>query len=123
MASARKDQNPKALAGRGGDGATGDRSNGKLNESVTESSGILFQQAEAGLRAYSIAPGVVDTAMQERVRACGPEEFPDVERFLQMKADDAFNAADFVARHFLAIAFDPEARPDSVAIRLPFEGG
>jgi len=84
---------------------------------------IAAEEAEAGLRAYAIAPGVVDTAMQERVRACQPEEFPDVARFLQLKAEDAFNAPDFVARHFLSMAFDPDARPDSVAIRLPFEGG
>ena len=61
--------------------------------------------------------------MQENIRGCEPDRFPDVDRFLQLKADDAFNTAGFVASQFLEIAFDPDARPESVAVRLPFEGG
>ena len=83
---------------------------------------VFAEEADSGRRAYSIAPGGVDTAMQESIRACEPERFPDVERFLQRKAEDAFNTTDFVASQFLEIAFDPDARPESVAARLPFEG-
>lgn len=84
---------------------------------------VAAEEAGSGLRAYSIAPGVVDTAMQESIRGCSPERFPDVARFLQMKTDDSFNGTDFVVRHFLAIAFDPDARPETVAVQLPFDGG
>ena len=84
---------------------------------------VAAEEAESGLRAYAIAPGVVDTAMQENIRGCEPDRFPDVDRFLQLKEDDAFNTAGFVASQFLEIAFDPDARPESVAVRLPFEGG
>jgi NAD(P)-dependent dehydrogenase (short-subunit alcohol dehydrogenase family) len=84
---------------------------------------VAAEEAEHGLRAYSIAPGVVDTAMQERIRACTADRFPDVERFLEMKSSDTFNSGEFVARHMLAIAFDPAARPDEVAVRLPNEKG
>ncbi len=79
---------------------------------------VAQEEAAAGLRAYSIAPGVVDTPMQDRVRASRPEDFPSVERFLEMKRDGALNSVGYVADEFLAIAFDPARRPDDVAIRL-----
>jgi NAD(P)-dependent dehydrogenase (short-subunit alcohol dehydrogenase family) len=84
---------------------------------------VAAEEAASGLRAYSIAPGVVDTTMQEQIRASDPDRFPELDRFLEMKANDSFNTGAFVARHFLAIAFDPDARPDEVAVRLPNEKG
>ncbi|MCA9509304.1 MAG: SDR family NAD(P)-dependent oxidoreductase [Myxococcota bacterium] len=82
---------------------------------------VALEEAEHGLRAYSVAPGVVDTQMQEQIRASSAEAFPMLERFLAMKRDDAFNSPEFVAEQFLAIAFDPDARPAEVAHRIPFE--
>ena len=84
---------------------------------------MAAEEAASGLRAYSIAPGVVDTTMQEQIRASDSDRFPALDRFLEMKANDSFNTGVFVARHFLAIAFDPDARPDEVAVRLPNEKG
>jgi len=88
-------------------------------ERVTEV--IAVEEAEIGLRAYSIAPGVVDTAMQTRIRESSPEDFPDVERFRERKKDNAFNSARYVAEEFLAIAFDSTRRPGSVEVRLEDE--
>jgi NAD(P)-dependent dehydrogenase (short-subunit alcohol dehydrogenase family) len=82
---------------------------------------VAKEEADAGLRAYSIAPGVVDTAMQEAVRGTDPEIFPDLDYFLGLKRDDGFNTVPFIAEHFLRIAFDPAQRPDAVALRLPRE--
>jgi NAD(P)-dependent dehydrogenase (short-subunit alcohol dehydrogenase family) len=82
---------------------------------------VAKEEAEAGLRAYSIAPGVVDTAMQDLIRASDPGVFPSLDYFLGLKRDDGFNTVEFVAENFLSIAFDPERRPDSVAVRLPSE--
>lgn len=73
------------------------------------------------IRAYSVAPGVIDTDMQRHIRSLTPEQFPMVDKFHQMVKDDAFNSPAFVARSLLSIAFDPEARPDSVVVRLPNE--
>jgi NAD(P)-dependent dehydrogenase (short-subunit alcohol dehydrogenase family) len=81
---------------------------------------VAAEEREHGLRAYSVAPGVVDTAMQDLIRDCSAERFPEVERFRAMQRDDSFNTGEFVARHFLAIAFDPDARPDEVAWQVPF---
>ena len=82
---------------------------------------VALEEAEQGVRAYSVAPGVVDTDMQALIRECTPEQFPSVERFHELKRDDGFNSPAFVARHLLEIAFDPERRPDEVALRLPDE--
>jgi benzil reductase ((S)-benzoin forming) len=82
---------------------------------------VQLEEEASGLRAYAVAPGVIDTEMQSLIRACSPEVFPEVERFKDMKRDDSYNTPAFVAEHLLAMAFDPSARPDEVAVRLPNE--
>ncbi|MCH2111631.1 MAG: SDR family NAD(P)-dependent oxidoreductase [Planctomycetes bacterium] len=80
-----------------------------------------LEEADASLRVHAIAPGVVDTYMQEQIRASDPAAFPMLDKFLEMKEQDSFNTLPFVAQHLLAIAFDPAARPDEVVCRLPAE--
>jgi NAD(P)-dependent dehydrogenase (short-subunit alcohol dehydrogenase family) len=82
---------------------------------------IAEEERELGLRAYAVAPGVVDTAMQSLIRATPSDRFPDVERFHERKRTETFNSVRFVAEELLAIAFDPAAAPDSVAVRLADE--
>jgi len=84
---------------------------------------VAEEEGPRGLRAYSLAPGVVDTAMQEQIRACPPDRFPEVERFVELKRADGFNSPEFVARHLLAVAFDPDSRPDGVVVSVPDEKG
>jgi benzil reductase ((S)-benzoin forming) len=78
-------------------------------------------QLEQGdrMRAYAVAPGVIDTAMQEMIRSMTAEQFPMVDKFIQLKADNAFNTPGFVADRILDIAFDDNARPNEVVLRLP----
>jgi NAD(P)-dependent dehydrogenase (short-subunit alcohol dehydrogenase family) len=82
---------------------------------------VALEEADQGLRAHAVAPGVVDTDMQARIRSCSAEQFPAVERFAEMKSDDSFNTPEFVARHLLAVAFDPAHASDEVDLRLPNE--
>ncbi len=82
---------------------------------------VQLEEEAAGLRAHAVAPGVVDTRMQEVIRACSPEEFPMVETFLEMKRQEAFNSPAFVARHLLGYAFDSEMVPDDTLVRVPAE--
>lgn len=82
---------------------------------------VQLEEEANGLRAYAVAPGVIDTEMQAQIRASSPEVFPELERFLEMKREDTFNTASFVAEHLLAIAFDPAARPEEVTVQLPDE--
>lgn len=82
---------------------------------------VQLEEAAHGLRAHAVAPGVVDTAMQERIRASDPAIFLARDRFVAMKEEGAFNSVPFIARHLLALAFDPAARPEEVCVRLPAE--
>lgn len=51
----------------------------------------------------SLAPGVIDTAMQGVVRDASAEEFADVERFRRMKAEGALRPAADVAADILRL--------------------
>jgi NAD(P)-dependent dehydrogenase (short-subunit alcohol dehydrogenase family) len=82
---------------------------------------IALEEAESGLRAHTIAPGVVDTDMQARIRECSPEQFPAVEQFKAMKQAEVFNSSRYVGEEILALAFDPARRTDQVAISLESE--
>jgi len=82
---------------------------------------VQLEEEANGLRAYAVAPGVIDTDMQTLIRACSAEVFPELDRFLEMKREDTFNTPSFVAEHLLAIAFDPAARPEEVTVQLPDE--
>ena len=80
---------------------------------------VALEESEAGLlTAYSVAPGIIDTDMQALIRSVSADRFPDVERFKQLKADDAFSTAESVARALLELAFDPAAKRDEVSIDL-----
>ena len=82
---------------------------------------MALEEADQGLRAHAVAPGVVDTEMQALIRSCSAEQFPAVERFVEMKSAESFNTPEFVARHLLAIAFDSAHASDEVDLRLPDE--
>lgn len=79
---------------------------------------LQLEEAASGLRVHAVAPGVIDTDMQRTIRSLTEEQFPLVEKFKQMKRDEAFNTPAYVAEHLLRIAFDPAARPDDVVARL-----
>jgi benzil reductase ((S)-benzoin forming) len=81
---------------------------------------VAAEEADAGLRAYAVAPGVVDTGMQAAIRATPADRFPAVERFHQLKRDDAYNSPAWVADHVLHLLDDPP--PDAAIVqRVPDE--
>lgn len=80
---------------------------------------VAAEERDAGLRAYSVAPGIIDTGMQELIRASTPEQFPQVERFKELERKGAFNSPEFVAEHLLAVAFDPHYPTSDPLIRVP----
>jgi benzil reductase ((S)-benzoin forming) len=82
---------------------------------------LSAEESANGLRVHSVAPGVIDTDMQRKLRGLSVEQFPDLENFLQLKRDEAFNSTAWVAEHLWAIAFDPAARPEAVVARIPNE--
>jgi benzil reductase ((S)-benzoin forming) len=85
------------------------------------SEAMALEEAEHGLRVHAVAPGVIDTDMQTTIRNCTPEQFPRVQKFLDLKARDAFSSPAFVADRMLELAFDPQAADTPVLTTLPLE--
>ena len=66
------------------------------------------------IEAVSLAPGVIDTGMQGTVRSVSAEDFVDVERFRQMKAEGALRPADDVAADILTAEGEGRLSGDAV---------
>ena len=81
---------------------------------------VALEEHAHGLAAYAVAPGVVDTDMQETIRATDEADFPEVARFRQLAVDGNFNSASWVAEHLLGLAFGGE-HPAQVTVRIPAE--
>lgn len=79
---------------------------------------VALEEANNGLRAHAVAPGIIDTDMQELIRGTSAQRFPLVERFRQLKDEGAFATAQSVAVALLELAFDPAKARDEVAIDL-----
>jgi benzil reductase ((S)-benzoin forming) len=79
---------------------------------------VAIEEADAGLRAYAVAPGVVDTDMQATIRATSEDRFPSVERFRDLARADAFNTPPWVADQVLRLL---DEDPGTVVLRLPDE--
>lgn len=82
---------------------------------------LQLEEAAHGLRCWSVAPGIIDTGMQQQIRDSSPDVFPDVAQFHQYKKMDLFNTEAHVGEQLLRIAFDPTAQPEAVAARIPAE--
>jgi NAD(P)-dependent dehydrogenase (short-subunit alcohol dehydrogenase family) len=81
---------------------------------------LVQEEVGHGLRAYSVAPGLVDTDMQAAIRATAESRFPDVHRYRQAKEDGAFNSPAWVAEKLLELAFGDEVT-EEVCVRIPAE--
>lgn len=68
---------------------------------ATQVVALEAQGREPRVEAVSLAPGVIDTGMQERVRGASAEDFADVERFRKMKADGTLRSSADVAADIL----------------------
>lgn len=79
---------------------------------------VAVEEQEIGLRAYSVAPGIIDTDMQSLIRSTPADRFPDVDFFRELPEKDAFTTADVVARKLLELAFNADGAPDEVSIDL-----
>lgn len=61
---------------------------------------------------FSVAPGIVDTAMQDDIRSSNTLDFSQVQRFIEYKKSDQLAHPDLVAAKYLAILELPEQFKD-----------
>ena len=81
---------------------------------------IALEEAEIGLKALSIAPGIVDTDMQALIRSTPENEFPSRPKFIALKAENCFNTPEFVADTMLSWLEELQRdAPLDVCLRVP----
>ncbi len=73
---------------------------------------VAAEERDAGIRVYALSPGMVDGGTQAIARSTPVELMPTSENNRRAAELGTFNTPEHVARHMLAIAFDPAARPE-----------
>ena len=64
---------------------------------------VVALEQGARLRIASVAPGVIDTGMQEESRSADPEHFPAIQRFIDFHAGQQLASPDAVAERLLRL--------------------
>lgn len=62
---------------------------------------------QSNIRIHSIAPGIVDTAMQESIRSVQPNHFPDKQRFVEYKEKGSLSDPHDVAIKIMSVINNP----------------
>ena len=73
---------------------------------------------EPELIVHAVAPGVVDTAMQERIRESDAADFPAIDRFREMHRTGSWNDPGWIADHLVGLLVGSWT-PDDVVVRVP----
>mgnify|MGYP006274846701 CR=1 FL=1 len=66
------------------------------------------------VKVFSVAPGVVDTEMQDEIREVEPENFRELDRFVQLKKNGQLVKPTDVAKKYVDIMNNPENYPEMV---------
>jgi benzil reductase ((S)-benzoin forming) len=80
---------------------------------------VAEEERLEGLRAYSVAPGLIDTEMQAQIRASNEADFPAIASFLEAKRLEDFNTSEWVADFMLDLAFGKGDVPSGSFVRVP----
>jgi benzil reductase ((S)-benzoin forming) len=75
-----------------------------------------FSRIDPSFATCAIAPGTLDTRMQEKIRNCGREQFEQVDKFIRLKEEGALDspghAASKIIRLLLEERFENGGRYD-----------
>lgn len=69
---------------------------------------VVVNAEQHGVRITSIAPGVIDTSMQQTIRGQAPTAFPAVDRFQEMHRSGQLAAAPEIAARLLRFLHSPD---------------
>jgi len=73
---------------------------------ATRSMAVEFSVIDPAFHACAVAPGTVDTGMQEKIRRCTPQQFARVDKFLKLKARGGLDSPEAVASHLIRLLMD-----------------
>jgi len=79
------------------------------------------ENLESGIRFFSLAPGIVDTAMQDQIRRADEKDFPNLERFKGYKAKGELTRAEEVAKKISYLMSNPDKFTDVIQDVRNFE--
>jgi benzil reductase ((S)-benzoin forming) len=65
-------------------------------------------EKERDVRIWSVAPGVIDTAMQEKIRAASPTNFSSLDTFLDLKKNDELTSPEVASDKLFRLVVDAE---------------
>ncbi|BBO71984.1 benzil reductase ((S)-benzoin forming) [Desulfosarcina alkanivorans] len=73
---------------------------------ATRAMALEFSSIDPAFAACAVAPGTVDTAMQEKIRACSSGQFEQVDKFLRLKARGGLASPGRVAATLVRLLVD-----------------
>jgi benzil reductase ((S)-benzoin forming) len=73
---------------------------------ATRAMAMEFSRIDPAFAVCAVAPGTVDTAMQEKIRNCSPDQFEQVDKFLQLKASGALYTPERTATTLIRLLLD-----------------
>lgn len=66
------------------------------------------QKESTGVRVFSVAPGVVDTAMQDQIRTSDKTSFSNLDRFVELKKSGSLSSSEVAAKKLKYILDHPD---------------
>jgi benzil reductase ((S)-benzoin forming) len=66
------------------------------------------ENEKTGIRFFSLAPGIIDTAMQNKIRESAEEDFPAIERFKTYKSEGKLSSGSEVAKKIGYLLANPD---------------
>jgi benzil reductase ((S)-benzoin forming) len=73
-----------------------------------------FYKEENRIKIFSVAPGVIDTNLQDKIRETSKDEFSDVEKFVSLKKNNELASPDETAKLLLHIIQNSEKVNDVI---------
>lgn len=74
----------------------------------------VINEESPEIECYAIAPGIVETPMQETIRSAKPEQFPDLERFIGYHENGELRPANEVAAQIVNLLNNPALIPNKL---------
>ena len=75
---------------------------------LTETFSLEEQEKGHQPRVFAVAPGVIDTGMQDQIRAAKPEDFSAVENFKSMKTEGVLFSPEEAAKRLVHLVDSPD---------------